>query len=86
MEVLSPSTADYDRGGKFISCTSIPSFAEYLLVSQDEVLVESRVRVAPREWRTRFFTSLEDSVTLESGGGAFVLPLTVIYADVVLLT
>jgi len=84
VEVLSPSTADYDRGGKFNSYTTIPSFSEYLLVSQDEGLVESRVRVARQEWRTRFFSSLDDSVTLESGGGAFVLPLSVIYADVVL--
>jgi len=84
VEVLSPSTADYDRGGKFNSYTTIPSFSEYLLVSQDEGLVESRVRVARQEWRTRFFSSLDDSVTLESGGAAFVLPLSVIYADVVL--
>lgn len=84
VEVLSPSTADYDRGGKFNSYTTIPSFSEYLLVSQDEGLVESRVRVARQEWRTRFFSSRDDSVTLESGGGAFVLPLSVIYADVVL--
>jgi Uma2 family endonuclease len=80
VEVLSPSTANYDRGGKFNAYTSIPSFSEYLLVSQDEVLVEQRVRVAPQEWRTRFFRSLEDSVTLEHGG--IVLPLGIIYAGV----
>ena len=28
VEVLSPSTAKYDRGGKLISYTSIPSFSE----------------------------------------------------------
>jgi len=82
VEVLSPSTADYDRGGKFNSYTTIPSFSEYLLISQDEVLVEHRVRLAPQDWRTRFFSSLENSVTLESGEGAFVLPLSVIYQDV----
>jgi Uma2 family endonuclease len=77
VEVLSPSTANYDRGGKFNSYTSIPSFAEYLLVSQDELLVEWRVRIAPQEWRTRFFQSLVDSVTLQHSG--IVLPLTAIY-------
>jgi Uma2 family endonuclease len=82
VEVLSPSTADYDRGGKFVAYMSIPSFSEYLLISQDEVLVEQRVRLAPQEWKTRFFRQLEDSVTLESGGGIFVLPLATIYADV----
>jgi Uma2 family endonuclease len=79
VEVLSPSTADYDRGGKFNSYTSIPSFAEYLLVSQDEVLVEQRVRMAAQEWRQRFFHQLEDSVTLTGG---IVLPLSTIYAGV----
>jgi Uma2 family endonuclease len=81
-EVLSPSTADYDRGGKFVSYMSIPSFSEYLLVSQDEVLVEQRVRLGPQEWKTRFFRQLQDSVTLESGGGLFMLPLSAIYAGV----
>jgi Uma2 family endonuclease len=79
VEVLSPSTANYDRG-KFNSYTSIPSFSEYMLVSQDEVLVEQRVRLGPQEWRTRFFRSIEDSVTLENGG--MVLPLSTIYAGV----
>jgi len=80
VEVLSPSTENYDRGGKFYRYTSISSFAEYILVSQDEVLVEQRVRVAPQEWRTRFFRSMEESVTLENG--AIVLPLSTIYAGV----
>ena len=80
VEVFSPGTADYDRGRKFNSYTSIPSFSEYLLISQDEVLVEQRVRLAPREWRTRFFQSLDDSVTLEHGG--IVLPLSTIYSGV----
>jgi Uma2 family endonuclease len=79
VEVLSPSTEAYDRGKKFIHYTSIPSFTEYLLVAQDEVLVEQRVRLAPEEWRQRFFRSLNDSVTLSGG---VVLPLSAIYAGV----
>jgi Uma2 family endonuclease len=35
VEVLSPSTADYDLGGKFARYRSIPSLKEYLLVAQD---------------------------------------------------
>jgi len=79
VEVLSPSTADYDRGGKFVAYMSIPSFSEYLLISQDEVLVEQRVRVAAMEWRQKFFRRLEDSVTLVGG---IVLPVSTIYAGV----
>ncbi len=40
VEVLSPSTADYDRQNKFRIYRSIPSFSEYLLVEQDEPFVE----------------------------------------------
>lgn len=79
VEVLSPSTEGYDRGKKFISYTSIPSFAEYLLVSQDEVLVEQRVRLAPEEWRQRFFRQMGECVTLTGG---IVLALSTIYAGI----
>jgi Uma2 family endonuclease len=79
VEVLSPSTEAYDRGKKFINYTSINSFAEYLLISQDEVLVEQRARIAPLEWRQKFFRRLEDSVTL---AGGIVLPVSTIYAGV----
>ena len=35
VEVLSPSTAAYDRGGKFAAYRQLPSLAEYLLVDVD---------------------------------------------------
>jgi len=40
VEVLSPSTEDYDRGEKFRKYRSIPSLREYLLVSQSEPYIE----------------------------------------------
>jgi Uma2 family endonuclease len=39
-EILSPSTANYDRTGKFASYRTIPSFQEYLLISQDRNYIE----------------------------------------------
>ena len=36
VEILSPSTEDYDRGTKFKQYRQIPGFREYILVSQDE--------------------------------------------------
>ncbi len=33
VEVLSESTQDYDRGGKFTQYRKIPSFVEYVLVA-----------------------------------------------------
>ncbi len=37
VEVLSDSTADYDRGAKFEQYRTVPSLQEVLLVAQDEV-------------------------------------------------
>lgn len=40
VEVLSESTAAYDRGRKFLSYQQIESLQEFLLVTQDDSLVE----------------------------------------------
>ena len=40
IEVLSPSTAEYDRGRKFNQYKKLPSLRHYLLVSQTSWLVE----------------------------------------------
>jgi len=44
VEVLSESTAAYDRGKKFLSYQQIESLREYLLISQDEEIIEHYVR------------------------------------------
>lgn len=46
VEVLSKSTRDYDRGTKFAYYRTLPSFSEYLVISQDKVHVEHSVREA----------------------------------------
>lgn len=45
VEVLSPSTEGYDRGEKFMQYRRLPSLQEYVVVSQDKVLVERYRRV-----------------------------------------
>jgi Uma2 family endonuclease len=44
VEVLSESTEAFDRGKKFLSYQQIPSLQEYLLVAQDEFVVEHYLR------------------------------------------
>ena len=44
IEVLSPSTAAYDRGEKFASYQKLDSLCEYVLISQDRVRVEHYLR------------------------------------------
>lgn len=50
LEVLSESTAAFDRGKKFQSYQQIESLQEYLLVSQDEYVVEHYLRQADGHW------------------------------------
>ena len=44
IEVLSESTESYDRGRKFKKYQSLPSFREYVLVSQTEPIIETYFR------------------------------------------
>ncbi len=50
IEVLSPSTADYDRAGKFEHYRSLPSLQEYLVLAQDRVMAEHFVREGAAAW------------------------------------
>ena len=51
IEVLSPSTEDYDRITKWAHYQSIPSLLEYVLVSQDRVYVEQLRKQGTGGWR-----------------------------------
>src|SRR5205085_7438985 len=50
VEVLSESTAAFDRGKKFQSYQQIEALQEYLLVSQDEFVVEHFLRQEDQHW------------------------------------
>ncbi len=67
VEVLSPSTADYDRESKFRMYRSIKSFREYLLIEQDEPFIE-RYSKQTQGWLLSDFNDLERSIPLESVG------------------
>ncbi|HEY9284334.1 MAG TPA: Uma2 family endonuclease [Pyrinomonadaceae bacterium] len=77
VEVLSKSTARYDRIDKFAHYRSIPSFAEYLLVSQDEYRVEHNVKRPDGRWLLTDIRGREGRVGLSSVG--CVLALSDIY-------
>lgn len=49
-EVLSPSTADYDRGGKFVHYRSLDSLTDYLVVSMEPRVVEHYRRLELGRW------------------------------------
>lgn len=79
IEVLSPSTAAYDRGEKFASYQKLNSLCEYVLISQDRVQVEYYLR-QEQTWDLTEFRSLSDVFRLVSI--ACELSLQAIYAKV----
>jgi Uma2 family endonuclease len=80
VEVLSPSTKNYDRGEKFLFYRSLPSFSEYLLLSQDTTRAEHHVRQPDASWLFREFTGPADEIELKSIGCR--LPLQSLYKRV----
>lgn len=80
VEVLSPTTKDYDKDEKFLGYQSIESFQEYLLVAQDRAHVTRYVRQADNQWLRSDFIGLDSAVELVSLG--VTLPLSEIYQGV----
>ncbi len=81
VEVLSKSTADYDRGAKFRHFSKIDSLREYVLVEQDTWTVETRYRSSADEsWEMNWFEGKETEVILRSLG--IKLPVSDIYSEV----
>ncbi len=68
IEVLSPSTEDYDRSKKFEHYRAIPSLREYVVVAQDRAFVERLLRRDDGVWEFTEFRGLDASITLASIG------------------
>lgn len=66
IEVLSPSTSNYDRGDKFVHYRSIPSLSEYLTISQDKMMVEHRAKQPNQSWLLIEYSKQDDRIHLES--------------------
>lgn len=80
VEVLSPSTADFDRGGKFGHYRQIPSLMEYLVFWQDEPRVEQHTRTSEENWLLRELAGLDAVLHLSSLDAN--LPLREVYDKV----
>jgi Uma2 family endonuclease len=68
IEILSPSTADYDRGKKFELYREIPSLDEYVLTHQDSPHIEHYARQPDSSWIFREYRGIESSIELLSIG------------------
>lgn len=65
VEVLSPSTEDYDRGGKFELYRQLPSLRDYVVVAQDRIFVEHHTRQDDGSWRLVDFRDKSDEIAIE---------------------
>ncbi|WP_138994401.1 Uma2 family endonuclease [Larkinella sp. C7] len=67
VEVLSESTKDYDRGGKFMLYRNIPTFQEYILVDSEQIRVEAWYKPENGFWTLRKETgAVDDSLTIQT--------------------
>lgn len=66
VEVLSPSTENYDRGKKFQHYRALPSLQDYLLIAQDSTHVEHYTRQPDEHWLLADFTDLQATIHLTS--------------------
>lgn len=81
IEVLSKSTAGYDRGEKFNLYRKLPSLREYVLIEQEKALVEVFSKQENADlWKISTYEGLDASVSLESV--ELEIPMTQIYLDV----
>lgn len=65
IEVLSPSTGEYDRGEKFAVYRKITELQEYVLIDPDLHTIDVFRRASPDEWRLRDMRA-GDELRLES--------------------
>jgi Uma2 family endonuclease len=72
VEVLSTSTESYDRGEKFARYRQLESLQEYILISQDRVMVEHYLRQG-NQWILSEFSALENVFPLTSIGAELTL-------------
>jgi Uma2 family endonuclease len=82
VEVLSDSTADYDRSGKFMRYRSIESVKEYLLIDSRSIRAELYSRTETGQWT---FTEILDPVGIVTLGSVnTTLNMAELYEDVTL--
>ncbi len=80
IEVLSPSTRDYDCGRKFTLYRAIPSLREYITVAQETPFLEQRTRQDDGSWIFTETKGMESSLSLKSIGCE--VPFSSIYSKV----
>jgi len=66
IEVLSPSTKNYDRGDKFNLYRDIPTLKEYILVDTDTIGIEAFSINAQGRWVLKEYKNISDTLSMKS--------------------
>lgn len=66
VEVLSPSTEEHDRTGKFYDYKLIPTFKEYVLVWQTIPSVTTSYKIGDRTWQDTDADGIDATIYLQS--------------------
>jgi len=77
IEILSPSTKNYDRGKKFTLYKDIPSLKEYIMIDSESVSVEAYYIDEEKNWVLNQQKELSEALTFVSMG--FNVALSDIY-------
>lgn len=66
IEVLSPSTEDFDRGTKFVRYQLNDSLTDYILIVQKEPRIEHHQRKKNNQWQQTIYTGLRETFSIPS--------------------
>lgn len=80
IEILSKSTQQFDQSQKFRLYRSNPSFEEYVMVNQDEPIVESYYRLGEDHWQINTMIGLEKEIEFRSIG--IKMKMSDLYEDI----
>lgn len=66
IEILSPSTRNYDMGTKFMLYRDITSLKEYILIDSENLYVEKHVKQADNTWLLSEIKNINEQLTFDS--------------------
>lgn len=73
VEVLSPSTENYDRGTKFQLYKALTTFQDYLLIDSRQIYVQHYRKLDANTWQEKTYSQLEQIIPLENLGISLIL-------------
>jgi Uma2 family endonuclease len=79
IEILSPSTRNYDRGEKFMLYRAIPSLTDYVLIDAEAIHTEHFSINKQKLWQLKEYDKISEAIFLETFD--VKLPLEEIYED-----